>query len=315
MSDAALIDHMDVPILVGDPQANAVHMNPAFERSFGVDAGIALGTPLAELFEGGGREAMLQAVASVCDRGTSVRCRIRERGVGWCAVVSPIANQGEQVGVVVLFTEEQAGGDQLMRLRRELDAPLDEVALSLETLLEETGGRRDPGHRVKLEEALRSVERLRKGLDEMATVLAGKQPSSRSEPFDPAQVVRQVADATRQRLAQRDCELQLLAPNSLAGFPGDGPGLEVALRALVEARVSAPTAPTRITLGVRRLDPEDAGALVVSISETPREGVFERPFQDEPALTARLVALGAQLHGYAHPRLGRTTILRLPPAS
>ena len=35
MSDAALIDHVDAPILIGDPEANAVHINPAFERCFG----------------------------------------------------------------------------------------------------------------------------------------------------------------------------------------------------------------------------------------------------------------------------------------
>ncbi|MBW2243105.1 MAG: hypothetical protein JRH01_14060 [Deltaproteobacteria bacterium] len=315
MSDAALIDHMDVPILVGDPEANAVHMNPAFERGFKVDAGLSLGTPLAELFDGGGREAMLGAVASVCSQGTSVRCRIRAGGVGWCAVISPIENQGEQVGVVVLLTEEQAGADQLMSLRRELEAPVDEVALGLETLLEETGGRRNPGHRARLEEALRSVERLRKSLDEMATVLAGKQPEARVEPFDPAQVVRQVADATRERFAERDITLQLLAPTSLAGFTGDGSGLEGALRALVDARLATREPPARITLGVRRLGPEDAEALVISLSETPREAPFEAPFQDDPALVDRLVALGVRLHGYIHPRLGRTTILQLRPAS
>ncbi|MCP5060348.1 MAG: PAS domain-containing protein [bacterium] len=315
MSDAALIDHMDAPVLVGDPDANAVHMNPAFERSFGVDAGLALGTPLAELFQGGGREAMLAAVASVCVEGASVRCRIREGGVGWCAVISPIASQGEQVGVVVLLTEEQAGAGQLMSLRRDLEGPVDEVTLGLETLLEETGGRRNPGHRARLEEALRSVEKLRKSLDEMSTVLAGKHPLARVEPFDPAQVVRQVADATRERFAERDTTLQLLAPTSLAGFPGDGSGLEGALRALVEARLATPEAPARITLGVRRLGPEDAETLVVSLSETPREAAFDAPFQDDSALTDRLIALGARVHGYVHPRLGRTTILQLRPAS
>ncbi|MCP5066749.1 MAG: PAS domain-containing protein [bacterium] len=315
MSDAALIDHMDVPILIGDPEANAVHMNPAFERSFGVDAGLSLGTPLAELFEGGGREAMLRAVASACGQGASVRCRIRERGVGWCAVISPIANQGEQVGVVVLLTEEQAGADQLMSLRRELEAPVDEVELGLETLLEETGGRRNPGHRARLEETLRSVERLRKSLDEMSTVLAGRQPAARVEPFDPAQVVRQVADATRERFAERETSLQLLAPTSLAGFPGDGPGLERALRALVDARLACREVPARITLGVRRLGPEDAESLVVSVSETPRDGPFESTFPDDPALMDRLNALGARVHAYVHPRLGRTTILQMHPAS
>ncbi len=313
MSDAALIDHMDSPVLVGDPDANAVHLNPAFERCFGVDGELVLGTPLAELFEGGAREAMLRAVASVCAEGASVRCRIRDAvGVGWCAVVSPIASQGEQVGVVVLLTEEQPGGEQLMRARRELDRPIDELAGCLEMLLEETGGRRNPGHRARLEEALRGIERLRKSLDEISTVLAGKQPEMRSEPFDPAQVVRQVADAVAERAGACGTQLQLLAPTTLAGFGGDGPGLEAALRGMVEARLATAAAPARITLGVRRLDEADASPLVVSLCETAREGSFDTPFEEEGGLADRLVALGAQVHGYVHPRLGRTTVLRVP---
>lgn len=315
MSDAALIDHMDAPILVGDPDANAVHMNPAFEQSFGVDGQLSLGTPLSELFEGGAREAMLGAVASACGQGRSVRCRIREGGIGWCALISPIQSQGEQVGVVVLLTEEQSGGERLMGLRREIETPVDEVAVSLETLLEETGGRRNPGHRARLEDALRSLERLRKCLDEMSIVLAGKQPEARREPFDPARVVRQVADAACEKAGERGTELQLLAPTTLDGFPGDGVGLEAALRALVDARLAAPQAPARITLGVRRLDDAEGGALVVSLSEKPCGSAFEGPFLDDPGVADRLLALGAQVHAYAHPRLGRTTVLCLPPAA
>ena len=44
MSDAALIDHMDAPVLVGDPDANAVHLNPAFEPLWAIAGHGALGT-------------------------------------------------------------------------------------------------------------------------------------------------------------------------------------------------------------------------------------------------------------------------------
>ena len=59
-------------------------MNPAFEAAF---ERTALGVPLAELFEGGAREAVLRAVVSACDKGESVRFRMREGDVGYSAVV------------------------------------------------------------------------------------------------------------------------------------------------------------------------------------------------------------------------------------
>ncbi|MAE95728.1 MAG: hypothetical protein CL910_13815 [Deltaproteobacteria bacterium] len=315
MSDAALIDYLDAPVLVGDPDANAVHVNPAFERRFGIQGAQSLGTPLAELFEGGAREAMLASVASACERGESARCRIRERGVGYSALISPILQNGEGVGVVVLLTEEVEGAELLVGLRRQLEAPADEIAVTLETLIEETGGRRNPGHRARLEDALRNLERLRKSLDEMGAVLAGKTPEVRAEPFDPARVVRQIADGLRERAEVRGVELQLLAPATLEGFCGDGTVVEAVLRRMVEARLLAEPAPLRITLGVRALGESDGGALLVSLTEKARDDSFEGPFEDPAAVQEGLAGLGALAHGYSHPRLGRTTVVRLLPGS
>lgn len=313
MSDAALIDHLDAPVLVGDPEARAVHVNPAFERCFEIQGALALGTPIAELFEGGAREAMLASVASACESGETAHCRIRERGIGYAAVVSPILSDGEGVGVVVLLQEEAPGSERLLSLRRELEAPAEEIAITLETLIEETGGRRDPGHRARLEDALRSLERIRKSLDEMSAVLAGKPFETLAAPFDPARVVRQIADSLRERAEARQVELQLLAPATLDGFSGDGPGLEAVLRKMVEARLLSEPAPLRITIGVRDLGESDARALLVSLTEKAREGEFAGPFPDPPIVQEGLVRLGALVHGYCHRRLGRTTVVRLLP--
>lgn len=314
MSDA-LIDYIDAPVLVGDPQANAVHVNPAFERCFGVDAQEALGMPLAELFEGGAREAMLVSVASACQRGGTARCRIRERGVGYCVVISPILRDGEGVGVVVLLSEEIEGTERLMSLRREMEVPIDEISTSLETLLQETGGRRNPGHRARLEDSLRSLGQLRKHADELSAVLVGQGSSTRSERFDPSGLVRQVAESVRELAETLGVELLLLAPASLDGFEGDGATLATALRAMVEARLAVDPPPARLTLAARKLGAADGEALLLSVSEKPRSGAFSEPFAEPGAVQTSLAGLGALVHGTAHPRLGRTSVVRLPGAS
>ena len=60
-ADRSLLSFIDAPVVVGDPDGHAVYVNPAFESRFDIAADRALGRPLAELFEGGGREAVLAA--------------------------------------------------------------------------------------------------------------------------------------------------------------------------------------------------------------------------------------------------------------
>ncbi len=311
MSDAALIDHLDAPILVGDPQANAVHVNPAFERSFGRDAESVLGMPLAELFEGGAREAMLRAVASACDQGISVRCRLREKDVGFAAVVSPILREGQGLGVVVLLKEEIEGTERLMALCRGVDEPIEEIDIILQTLIEETGGRRNPGHRAKLEEALRNLDHLQKRLSEMSAVLSGRNAPNRAAPFDAALVGRQVLEGLETRATAREVAMQFLAPASLDGLIGDGGALASALRGMIDARLIADPAPARITLAMRCVKTDDGEALLISISEKAGAAPFEAPFSDKPVVQETLAGLGALVHAAVEPRLGRTTLIRL----
>ena len=86
---ASLLDFLDEPVLVGDPEGRVIYANPAFEESFEFGPS-ARGMSFAQLFEGGGREAFLQAVAQVCETGETVRFRLREEGRGYIGVASPI---------------------------------------------------------------------------------------------------------------------------------------------------------------------------------------------------------------------------------
>ena len=87
--EQSLLSFLDAPVIVGDPDGRVVYANPAFESRFGITAEAARGRSLAELFEGGGREAVLHAVAEVYEYGESFRFRVRERGVGFASSLPP----------------------------------------------------------------------------------------------------------------------------------------------------------------------------------------------------------------------------------
>jgi PAS domain-containing protein len=63
MDGVSLLSFLDAPVLVGDPEGRVIYVNPAFERRFCQDDESVQGAELVSLFEGGGREAILNAVA------------------------------------------------------------------------------------------------------------------------------------------------------------------------------------------------------------------------------------------------------------
>ncbi len=162
-AEPSLLAYLEVPVLVGDPQGRTVYVNPAFEQRFGLEGEAARGAPLAQLFEGGGREAVLSAVAGVLEEWQSVRFRLRERGTGFTATASPIIAGGQNVGVVILLKEEVEGMERLFHLHRmlgdavedlgrraevsgaeDLKGSLESVRQWTEALRRELHGQRDP---------------------------------------------------------------------------------------------------------------------------------------------------------------------------
>jgi PAS domain-containing protein len=167
--DRSLLAFLDAPVLVGDPEGCTVYVNPAFEDRFEVSQSDACGTPLAQLFEGGGREAMLRAVAAVCSGDESVRFQLRERGLRFSAVASPIFAQNENVGVVVLLKEEVEAAERLMHLHRSLAEALENVGKAIEEQVGSAGEREGP---------LEALERARQWSASIKRELAGKAESS-----------------------------------------------------------------------------------------------------------------------------------------
>ncbi len=158
----SLLDFIDTPVVVGDPDGRAVYANPAFQRHFAASRGDLRGHALAELFEGGGREAVLMAVARVCEGGAAVRFRIREHEEGYAALASPIEADQGRVGVVILLSEELAIADLGPALRREIQEPLEELAGRLAELAQSLGAGGQARHGALVDEAAHLVERLRK---------------------------------------------------------------------------------------------------------------------------------------------------------
>jgi PAS domain-containing protein len=173
MSSRSLLDYLDAPILVGDPDGRVVHLNPPFESCFQVSLDRVRGKERATLFEGGAREAVLRAVADVCGGAGPGRFPLREGDCGYRAVASPILAEDDSVGVVILITVELSSDRRMIECAKEIQGPLEELTRCLGEFAEQVGGRRAERYRLMLEDVVNSVELLQKRADELQNLLSG----------------------------------------------------------------------------------------------------------------------------------------------
>ncbi len=310
-SAESLLSYLDAPIVVGDPDGRAVYVNPAFEQSFPRAGKSALGLPLAELFDGGAREAVLRGVVSACEQRETARFRLRAGDIGYSAVASPIRSAGQAVGVVILFKEEIGEAERLLQIHREMQGALDELTGTLDSLLEQTGGRRSPHNRALVEDGMRSVTRMRKWSEEMQAAIAGRPAAGRSERIATVEVLSRIVERAA-RMAEGDgIAVTLLAPGTLPEIVGDEARLSGAFQKMLDARLAAKPAPDRMTIGARVAGKDKERALIVSFTEL-RSGGHAAPFVDGPVIDEALSQLGAMKHGLASARLGRCTVVRIP---
>ena len=141
----SLMDFVAAPLLVGDPDGRVVYVNPAFERAFDRSREDVSGQPLAVVFEGGGREAILDAVARVCSGDAGARFHMREAGQSFAALASPVEVEGGRVGVIVLLTPE-SGDERLIAFERAVRAARRAVRLSAGHLRRAAGRAREVAH-------------------------------------------------------------------------------------------------------------------------------------------------------------------------
>ena len=173
MNARSLLDYLDAPVLVGDPDGRVVHLNPSFESRFNVSLKEVQGGVVASLFDGGAREATLRAVAEVLGGAGAVRFQLREAGCGYLAVASPISTEADRIGVVILLTQEMTGDQRMIECARSLQSPLDELTRCLGEFAEQVGGRRAERYRAMLDDAATAVDSLQKWAGELQSLLCG----------------------------------------------------------------------------------------------------------------------------------------------
>ncbi len=307
----SLLSYLDAPIVVGDPDGRAVYVNPAFEERFPRAGKSALGLPLAELFDGGAREAVLRGVVSACESRETARFRLRAGDVGYSAVASPISSAGQAVGVVILFKEELGEAERLLQIHREMQGALDEVAGTLDNLLEQTGGRRNPQHRTLVEDGIRAIARVRKWSEEMQAALAGRPAGTHAERVATSEVLARTVERAERRAGGDGIAVNLLVPGTLPDLVCDEARLSSVLQRMLDARLAAAPAAERITLGARVVGSGAERAILISFSEL-RRGGFEGPFSDSPVVDEGLGQIGATKQAVSVGRIGRATVLRVP---
>lgn len=307
----SLLSYLDAPIVVGDPDGRAVYVNPAFEGRFPRAGKSALGLPLAELFDGGAREAVLRGVVTACESRETARFRLRAGDVGYSAVASPISSAGQAVGVVILFKEELGEAERLLQIHREMQGALDEVTGTLDALLEQTGGRRNPQHRALVEDGIRAIARVRKWSEEMQAAIAGRPVGSVAERIATGEVLARIVERAERRSEADGVAVNLLVPGTLPDLVGDEARLSGVLQRMLDARLAASPAAERITLGARVVGSGAERSVLISFSEL-RSGGFEAPFADAAVVDEGIGQIGATKQAVSIRRLGRTTVLRVP---
>ncbi len=313
-SSTSLLTFLDAPVIVVDPDGRVVYVNPAFESSFSMGGEAVTGQPLAALFEGGGREAVLRAVAEVCAKGKSTRFRLRHGDSGYATVVSPIVSEDDRVGVVMLLAEVTVDDERILAFHREIREPLELISGALEKLFEQTGGRRADRYRELVADAMLGLGRLRKWADEFRSRLAGEPVRSRAEStFDPLRIVDEAAARVGEELSAAGVAFEVLASGTLPKVYGDGPRLQMALVRLLRDRLARPSPPASLALEAKCVEEGDASSVLVSIIDGPgEEAVPGEGAEDEPLVFRELVEdLGGRLETRSDSGSGAVISIRL----
>jgi hypothetical protein len=320
-SISSLLNFLDAPIVVGDPEGGAIFINPAFERAFSTTAEVACSQPLAELFEGGGREAILGAVAAVCSGGETVKFRLKEAGGAYLGLASPIVAEDDRVGVVILLTEEPPADERLVAIQSEMREPIEKAEQAFEEILEQTGGRRSERYRELVERGLSALERAKKWNAELHGVLVGRVTSQKKggdDAIDPVKVTRDVASQLGDEFDAANVGLQLLVPPELQTASGDPNHLEAALTRLLRDRLESAKAGALVTLSARSALGGEPKGVLLSIVDAPASP-GNRSNDDADALheprevVEAVVELGGRLCTVEDADLGRVTSICLEP--
>ena len=310
--EMSLLGHLDAPILVGDPDGCIVYANQSFRDHFCGHDEDPVGEPLAMVFGGGAREAVLMATAEVLQRGQAARLNIREGGNAYTGLCSPIEAEDDHVGVVMVMLEEQSNEEHLTGLADEIAEPIAAALQSMHQLSEKlTVTLLDDQQRL-LENALRQMETAQKWLRELSVALRG----GKAQPgrFDVANVVLRVSERVVHDVPS-NVDLEVLMPPNLPRVSGTAVVFERVLSQLLRQRIEESKTGQPITILARAVGGDQAKGVLVSVVDVP-DGDRRGPTGHPPeALKHAVSQMGGEVICVEDAKLGRVTSMRLSVAT
>ncbi|MFO0691439.1 MAG: PAS domain-containing protein [Myxococcota bacterium] len=311
--EISLLGHLDTPILVGDPEGHVVYANPSFRRRFCAGGDDPTGQSLATVFGGGSREVVLKVTAEVLRRGQAARLQIREGGVGYTGLASPIEAEDDRVGVVMVMLEEQSNEDHLAGLAEEIAEPIAEAQRAFARLGDPSAAVALGGdQRAALERGIQALDTAHKWLRELQLAIRGGK--SQQGRFDVAAGVLRTAERLRSE-ADHELDLEVLMPPNLPRVVGSGVAFERALLQLVRHRLAEADQDRPITLLARALGGEGARGVIVSVVDRPDAERRRSDGQPPDSVVQAIQAMGGDVALVEDSLLGRVTALRLAAAT
>jgi hypothetical protein len=309
--EISLLGFVDTPILVGDPDGCIVYANPSFRRCFGVDGDDLMGQPLAMVFGGGAREVVLSVTAAVLEQGSAARLQIREAGIGFTGLASPIEAADDRVGVIMVLLEEESNEDHLSVMIEGISSPLSGALKNLQALTQPIGTRATEAQREKYEGALESLEEAQHSLRELHLVVRGGKPKQGR--FDvSAAIVRVVERTIREHVDEFD--IPVLMPPNLPRVVGTGPTFERILASLLRQRFDEGKEGQPLTLLARTIGSEEVQGVLVSLVDVPDSARRTGTGLPPESLQQGILAMGGESICVEDSMLGRVTSMKLAVA-
>ncbi len=318
--DYELLQAIDEPGFVATPEGMITHVNPSFRRRIAVEGPPLDESPgrlLEDLFDGGARESILDAVMKVGREQVSQRFFARNAGYGYAGIASPVFTDNRVDAVVVLLHPAPEGSQRILQMQREIDDPLHEIRKALDIVLEQTGGRRASRYRYVVEGARHAAARALEWSTQLRRLLTKDDLPGAAESsgaFDPADALRTVAQSVSEDVARLNIPLDLHSKNSLPPIRGDRIQLETMLIRFLRERLAKDEAPARLALSARSAGRDGAKHIVMALTEQPRAGSSPSEQTPPPLLNDWVEALGGTLASVSNPTLGRTLVIQFPQA-
>jgi hypothetical protein len=258
----SLLAYVQTPVLVGDPEGCIVYANPTFRDRFCQVGHDPMGEPLAMVFGGGAREAVLRATAEVLQRGQPARLQIREGDYGYIGLASPIEAEDDRVGVVMVLLEEHSNEEYVSGLTDEIAEPIAEATESMQTLTTTLVGRLTDDQQTLFADALRSMESAGKWLRELQTTI--RSAKSQQGRFDVGNSILRVRDRVLNGIETKvDFEI-LMLPN-IPRAVGSSVVFERLLTQLLHQRIDEAESGEPVTLLARTFGAEPLRGVLVSV--------------------------------------------------